>query len=305
MTSTRSGLVRIAGFASVTLVFAVTQPFVLVGLPLALLLVAQGPRRATSVAVAGALVALTLLGHRSDLWWFERGWPLLLAGTFIWMASWHPEWSFSAKALAALGMAAVFSSLIFAASPGAWLDLDASMSVRASQAADMAIGLLGGGADETLRGIMEKVTGLQVAVFPALLGVSSMGALGLAVTVRGWLAGERGGAVGPLRSFRFNDHLVWVWLVGLALILVPAGEIAERVGSNAVFFMGLLYVLRGSAVLLSLGGGISITARVLGGLLALIVYPLLALIVVVTLIVGLGDTWFNVRRRVQSVDGDR
>ncbi|NIU80325.1 MAG: hypothetical protein GWN71_44365, partial [Gammaproteobacteria bacterium] len=93
-------------------------------------------------------------------------------------------------------------------------------------------------------------------------------------------------------------------LLGLVLLLAPAGELAERIGGNAVLFMGTLYVTRGSAVLLSLAGGISTVTAVLGGLAVLLLYPLLALVLAIALVVGVGDTWLNVRARARARERD-
>jgi hypothetical protein len=305
VSSGRSELARIVGFGLVALVFAVTQPFVLLGLPLALLLVAFGPRDVRSAIAVAAILMMALLGDRSGLWWFERGWPLLLAGMFVTVTGWRPDWNFSAQSLAALAVTFFVASAIFVASPGAWMDVDTLMDARATQAADTALALLGSRVDDTVQFLMRKVAGLQVALFPALLAVSSLGALGVAVTVRSWLAGEAGRAFGRLRGFRFNDHLVWVWLLGLVLIVAPIGQVADRVGGNAVFFMGMLYVLRGMAVLLSLFGGISVLAGVTGAIVALLVYPLLAFVLTVALVVGLGDTWLNLRTRIERKGEER
>lgn len=296
----RGELARVAGFGLITVAFAVSQPFVLVGLPLALLLIAYGPRSVPAALILGAVLTGAVLGERTGLWWFERGWPLLLGGTFVWVAGWRPAWRFTGQALAAIWLAVAVAALVFVVSPGAWLDVDTLVATRANQAAESAAQLLGQRADETVRALMQRVVSLQVSLFPALLGVSSLGALGLAVTIRGWLAGGSQEAFGQLRRFRFNDHLVWVWLAGLVLVLAPIGDIADRVGSNAVLFMGALYVVRGMAVLLSLVGGISLLAGILGGLVALLVYPILALLLVAMLVVGLGDTWLNVRARIQA-----
>jgi len=290
------------GFAAIAIVFAVVQPFLLVGVPLALLLIVHGPHGVRSGVIATAILVMALLGERSGLWWFERGWALVLAGMFVWTVGWRPGWSFSAQALAALGLTVVAAALILATSPGVWLDVDALMTARASQSARTAAEIVGTSAKDVVQALMQRVVAFQVLVFPALLGMSSIGALGVAVAVRAWLGGECGTVFGKLRSFRFNDHLVWFWLLGLILILAPVGPIAERIGGNAVFFMGALYVLRGMAVLLSLVGGISATAGVLGGLVAVLVYPILALLLSVMLIVGLGDTWLNVRSRVKGRD---
>lgn len=305
MTASRGDLGRIVGFGAVTLVFAVTQPLVLIGIPLALLLVAYGPHGPWSAVVVGAVVAVALVGDRSGLWRFERGWPLILAGTYLLTAAARPTWSFSARALSSLGLAVAGLSLVFVVSPGAWRELDASMAARAGQAASAATELLGGGAEESVRPLVSRVAGLQAALFPALLGVSSLGALGVAATVRGRLAGDVSRRVGGLRGFSFNDHLVWLWLLGLALIVAPMGEVAERVGGNAVLFMGLLYVLRGVAVLLTLAGGISLLTGVVGAVLALLIYPILALFLGTSLVVGLSDTWLNVRGRIKARSGGR
>ncbi len=304
MSSGRGQVGRILGFSAITIVFAVVQPFLLVGVPLALLLIAHGPHGVRSGIIATAILVMAFLGDRSGLWWFERGWALVLAGMFVWTVGWRPTWSFSAQALAALGLTIVAAAMILAISPSVWLDVDALMTARAGQSAQTAAEIVGTSANDMVQTIMQRVVAFQVLVFPALLGVSSIGALGLAVLARAWLRGDTRPVFGMLRSFRFNDHLVWLWLLGLILILAPVGPIAERVGGNAVFFMGALYVLRGMAVLLSLVGGISVMAGVLGGLVAVLVYPILALLLSVTLIVGLGDTWLNVRSRVNREGGE-
>ncbi len=291
------------GFGAVALALAVTQPLVLIGIPLAVLLVAYGPRSVWSAIIVGAVVAMAALGEHSGLWWFERGWPLLLAGTYVLTSAWRPTWSFSGRALAALGIGVTAVSLSLLASPGVWRGLDGSMTVRASQAAAAATELLGGRADGSVRALVARVASLQTALFPALLGVSSLAALGVAVIARKRLAGDVGREVGGLRGFSFSDHLVWLWLLGLALIVAPVGGMAERVGGNVVLFMGVLYVVRGAAVLLSLVGGISVMTGVVGAAVALIIYPILALFLGIALIVGLSDTWLNVRGRIKARSG--
>ncbi len=301
----RGTLARAAGFGLVTLVFAPAPPLVLVGLPLALLLVASGPRNMWSVVVVAAVIGLALTGERSGLWWFARGWPLLLGGAYVVVATWRPGWSFSATALVALGLAVVVAAAAFAARPGAWLDVDTLMAAQVNGETATWSVRLGLAEDEGAQSVLRRAAAVQVALFPAFLAVSSLGALGLAVTVRNRLTGNAVRAIGQLRGFSFNDHLVWIWLLGLALVVAPIGGMADRIGGNAVTFMGLLYVLRGAAVLLSLVGGISLVMGIVGGLLALVLYPLLALALVVALIVGLGDTWLDLRARFRARDAER
>lgn len=300
MNGHRGEFARAAGFAAVALAFAVTQPLVLIALPLALFLVVWGPRFLWTAALVGGIMALSFIGERTGVWWFERGWPLLAAGMYLWVSAWRPNWSFIARALSALGMATLATTVICAVRPAVWLELDASMAERAAQAVHAASTLLGDRADESLVTLMRKVAGFQTAVFPALLGVSSLGALGLAVSLQAWLAGDGDDAFGRVRNFRFNDHLVWLWLGGLVLVLAPLGEIARRIGSNAVFFMGALYVFRGLAVLLSFVGSVSLWAGVIAAVVAVLVSPILAMALCAMLVIGLGDTWLNLRERVSK-----
>jgi hypothetical protein len=103
--------------------------------------------------------------------------------------------------------------------------------------------------------------------------------------------------VGPLRDFRFNDHLVWVFITGLVLVLPRWGEALARVGANAVVFMGLLYAVRGAAVIMFLSGGLSLLGYVLLVFGLLFVSPL---VLMGALVIGLGDTWLDVRSKAGS-----
>ena len=140
----------------------------------------------------------------------------------------------------------------------------------------------------------------QGELFPALLGLSSLAALGPAWWLYVRLAWDSDRALGPLQEFRFNDHLVWLFIAGLALLVLGLGEVGERTGTNTVVFMGALYALRGAAVVTFLTGGLSIM-----GSLFLLIGLLFAgpLVIGGALIIGLGDTWFDVRTRVEESAG--
>lgn len=304
MTADRGDRGRIIGFGLLVVMFAPANALVLIGLPLAMLLIAYGPRNFRSAFVVAAAATFVLLGDRSGLWWFERGWSLILAGMFVWIVGLRPAWTFSAQALGALGLAVTAVVPVFLLRPGAWLNIDALMTARLSQAAQSVEGLLGSLAGDAAGAMMQRVVAIQVALFPALLGFGSIGALGVAVSVRRWIMGGVGRTFDQLRSFRFNDHLIWLWLLGLGLILAPVGEFADRVGGNAVLFMGALYVVRGFAVTLSLIGGIPVLAGVIGGIVAVVISPILMLLAGLMLIVGLSDTWLNMRSRIRKQRGE-
>ncbi|NIU80324.1 MAG: hypothetical protein GWN71_44360, partial [Gammaproteobacteria bacterium] len=154
--------------------FAVTQPLILVAVPLALLVAAHGPRTIAGGVIVAVAVALVLTGQRSSLWWFERGWPLVLGGGYLWMAALRPDWSFSARALATLAFGATLVGGLIAVRPAVWRDLDAAMSRQALQSMTAAVELLGTEVDDTLRTVLRKAATLQSALFPALLGISSL-----------------------------------------------------------------------------------------------------------------------------------
>src|SRR5690606_25169464 len=95
---------------------------------------------------------------------------------------------------------------------------------------------------------------LQALVFPALLALASVAALAVAWWGYRRMSGGGPRPLAPLREFRFHDGLVWLLVIGIALLVLPVDGIADRAGSNLLTFMAALYALRGLAVLLVLGG---------------------------------------------------
>jgi hypothetical protein len=154
-----------------------------------------------------------------------------------------------------------------------------------------------------LVGAVQATAETQAQLFPALVGLASMAGLGLAWWLYVRLALGRRGALGPLRDFRFNDHWVWLFVGGLLALILGVGELGTRAGSNAVLFMGALYALRGAAVVLFVNGGISAFGV---GLLALGMMFLAPVILAGALLIGLGDTWLDIRTRAaRAADAGR
>ena len=140
----------------------------------------------------------------------------------------------------------------------------------------------------------------QSVIFPALLGLASLSALGLSWWLYKRLTRSPEEGIGPLSEFRFNDQLVWVLILGVIALLVSSGAVA-RFGLNAVVFIGALYALRGAAVALVLTGGPSLFGWILFVVSFLFVAPYM---VMGAVFIGLGDTWFDLRaRRASSRNG--
>lgn len=155
------------------------------------------------------------------------------------------------------------------------------------------------GLSETFEARAAEAMVLQGTIFPALLGLASLAALGLAWWLWNRLSlGEEGDRLGPLREFRFNDQLVWILILGLGVLLLGSGLLG-RLGTNTVVFMGALFALRGVAVVLFLSGGVSFLGIVLFLVGLLFLAPLL---VTGAFVIGLGDAWLNLRARKEQLD---
>ena len=314
------GLLLVGPMLGATSVGSLTAiPFI--GLALVL-----GARRRGAMVAAGLAVVVAIGGiTRGSMWHLERGWAVLLAGWFVSLTLMSPTSGFFSRALGAVAGAFAMVTVFLVAQPGSWAHVDWVISQ----------GLMDGASDSmtALTALMRRLAadpeaalpaGLvntlyqaaeqQGRAFPALLGLSSVAALGVAWW--GYVRLSRGEETGlrPLRDFRFNDHLVWLFVAGVLVLVLGtfegAGRLvpvlgtlegAERAGTNIVIFMGGLYALRGLAVVAFLSGGTSLTGLILVLLVFLLLPPVL---LIGALVVGLGDTWLDLRSRVETLVGN-
>lgn len=282
---------------------APVSPLVLVGVPLALLLLAFD-RRDPAALVAGGLVLLLAFGGlgeaQESIWYAERGWALLLGGGFVAATVMSEEAGVLARSVAALGVAAAGLAVTGLFRPELVAELDWWVERELTSAALAASGWLEALGAEGAGGVsVQQVMVWQGLLYPAFLGFASLAALAVAWFVERTLAGRRE-LLGPFREFRFADGLMWIAIVGLALLLVPAGETVSRLAQNVLVFMGGLYVLRGTAVLFWLGSALAGSGWTAALWLAagLLLYPLA---LVLALMLGVGDTWVDVRRRLLTM----
>ncbi len=285
---------------------AVVSPSVLVAVPFLVIGFVLGMRPLGVLAVGVLAVAVTMVGQPRDaLWYVERGWAVLAGSWFAGLTLRRPDSAFSGRALGAVGGAAVVAAVLLGTQSNAWGTVEWVVGERIAQgvgSALEAIRLLRGGATlpPSVMTAVEDTVRTQTSVFPALLGISSMAALGVAWWVYVRLSSGNDQGVGPLRDFRFNDHLVWVFIAGLVLLVTRWGDALARVGANAVVFMGALYALRGAAVILFLSGGLSLFGYVM---LAFGLVFLPPLVLTGAMVIGIGDTWLDVRRRTGPASG--
>lgn len=298
----RSGWPTAAGLFVVVLATSVfAGPGILVGVPLLLLLAVRGFGSVLGGVVAG-LVVLIVAGGRAGvedgLWYAERAWAVVLGGLFTALSLLRPKWTVTSRALVATATSAAFVAGLLSMRGEAWVRLDAAVGRVVQADLDVTVqtltALLGSGAvtQETLA-VMQDLASARVAVFPALLCLESLAALGVAWWARARLMGEGDRALSPLTDFRFNDHLVWILVIGLLMLVLQSG-VTARLGQNALVFMGALYAVRGAAVFLFVSGGMSLLWYVAFGVLLVLVTPVM---LGTAALIGIGDTWLDLRSR--------
>jgi uncharacterized protein YybS (DUF2232 family) len=138
-------------------------------------------------------------------------------------------------------------------------------------------------------------------LYPGLLALAAIAGLRLAWAWYHRIADRPVGAPPvPFPAFGFNDQLVWGWVVGLALALLPQPAWAPVVGANVLLVWGALYAMRGLAVLVTVGRRTPPTVLVA---LAVVTVVLLPFVLGGLTIVGLADTWLDFRRRLTPATG--
>jgi hypothetical protein len=245
---------------------------------------------------------VAFLGARGPLWYVERGWALLLGAWFVLVILAWPRASFVTRAVGATAATAASAAAVLLMG-GGWSELDWTIASHYRDVAQ-AMGQVWPGGLSDAENVIRRAAELPARVFPALVSLGSVAALGV-----GWWGYRRlargGEPLGRLREFRFPDALVWVLIGGLALVVLPAGGWTVRLGSNVVLFMSALYAVRGLAVMVAVVLGLvgsQVPVLIVLGLVGLILYPI---VVAGTLLLGVTDTWLDLRsgRRKTNDEG--
>ncbi len=275
---------------------------VLIGVPFIAMVLFLPLERKAALLVAAVFAWVLPLGFSdSGLWWIERAWTVVAAGWFVALTLRFPDAAFLHRGLGAIVGAAGVFGFAFAARPGVWEAIDWRMAERVRLAVAEWSTALGALLDEPLAAetvdAMTRWVEAQVDLFPAMLALGTLSALGVAWWMYGRWARGWASPLGRVREFRFSDHFVWLLIGGLALALFGQGEGWERAGWNSVLFMAALYVVRGVGVVLFASGGLSFFGGLLFALAVLLVPPL---VIAGTLVIGVGDTWLDLRTMLRK-----
>jgi hypothetical protein len=274
----------------------------LVFLPMAVMVAGlPAERRVKWLLVAVGLWVFGSVTSAGTMGMLSQGWALMLAAIFFTLTLARPDWGVASRGLAAVGIAMTIGGLALLVT-GQYADLDVTIrqhfeTVSALTIGDMQTRMPDSAWLADLRGAADQIGALQTRLFPALLALQSLAALALASwwVRRMGRSDSRAFELAPLREFRFPDELIWLLIAALALSILPMGASVDRIALNALVFMGALYALRGLAVFVFLAASSrSIPTMVLGTLALVFLYPVAF---TAALLMGVGDTWLDVRRR--------
>ncbi|MDQ3224228.1 MAG: YybS family protein [Gemmatimonadota bacterium] len=282
--------------------YLLLAPPVLLFGPLAGLLLLSRPgttREWVWLIIAGTWSALWLNQPGGLAGQFARASAVLLTGMFLALTVWRPSARFS-RALVASALAAAALLMWMWQLDIGWEDIQRAVEhdlwahnreliMRLSEAGSRpgAVGVLGE---------MSSMVRSIGSFYPALMTIAGLGGLRLAWTWYHRIARHPlGPPPPPFTAFQFNDQLVWAWVVGLGLCLLPLPRVGSFVGGNLLLVWAVLYAIRGLAVF-SAGSG-----RVSGPVIAtiaLVTMFLLPFVVAGLTLLGLADTWLDFRRRL-------
>ena len=272
----------------------------------------------------GGRVALVLIWIALSLWMLlqhagppgtqydqmARGWAILLAASFGVVSLWSNTMPFFSRALFSIGLAAGIGFLIALSSPSGIARFQHAAGEELTRRVSTTIANIDEGRktpdwqelaarapvldtwNDDSETMMRAIPSLAASLLPALLALESLAALAL-----GWGAYRRlspvqiGPPLSPLTEFTFNDQLVWGLAVGATLCLLPAFEEGRNAGYNLLLFFGALYLIRGIGILAWMARGRYVYVVILS--------LLPQVFVIVTLALGLGDTWLDLRKRAK------
>ncbi|MGE5687255.1 MAG: DUF2232 domain-containing protein [Gemmatimonadota bacterium] len=155
----------------------------------------------------------------------------------------------------------------------------------------------GGDTGQLLRQMADRAP-MWAALTPALLFLNA-----LAGVLLGWSLYHRiaarplGDPPAPFAAFRFSDQAVWLPVVALALVLLPAPPPVRDAGANLLLVAVTLYAARGLAVV---GAGAGRLPRVTTAFVTVVALFLLPFVLGGLTLLGLADTWLDFRRRPAS-----
>ena len=232
---------------------------------------------------------------------FARAAAVLVSGSFLALTLYRPSNRVS-RALAATGGAALGLAIWMYGFGLRWSSLqvavESELTSMQEQLRAQWSGLAGGAEMSAQMAAMADTVSM---LYPALLALAAIAGVRLAYAWYHRIADRPvGPPPAPFTAFGFSDQLIWGWVIGLALALVPEPEWVRQAGANILLVWVSLYATRGLAVFV--GGVRRVPLPVLAAL-GLVTLVLLPFVLCGLTIVGLADTWLDFRRRQTPATG--
>ncbi len=232
---------------------------------------------------------------------FARAAAVLVSGCFLALTLWRPS-NRMCRALTATGGAALALAVWMVGLGVRWATLQSAVEEEMEVFQTAMRRALSGtdGWTEMSRQVSLMADTVSL-LYPGLLALAAIAGLRLAWAWYHRIADRPVGAPPlPFPAFGFNDQLIWGWVMGFALALVPQPAWAPLAGANILLVWGALYATRGLAVMAFFGRRTP-PAVLLG--LAMVTMVLLPFVLGGLTIVGLADTWIDFRRRLTRATG--
>lgn len=292
-----------------TIAFALWGPPSLVGLPLAALLVAAGPRTPRELGAAAGVglpsLGLLLLPGGDLLSGFVRAYIVLVTAAFVTLALFaRGNGLFLPLALRACLVAGVAAVTLVGVDvnglhwdPTRWSALHWEATRVASASMRLVVEI-----EPRAFAVFEPVVRFVSDTVPGTLALQTLAGLTLA-----WQWHRRvattplGSPLARFREFRFGDHWVWVVVVSLGVWITPVLTGFKVAALNILLVLGALYLVRGIAIVVAFAGalGIAPAALVIGAVVAAVLAVPLLLLVPGLATLGVTDTWLEFRRRLK------
>ena len=281
------------------LLTSTARPSVLVAVPFLVLVATNLPHRYAILSATLIAMLIVMIGPYDGMWYLERGWALLLGGSFVGLSIVRPKMKISDRALEAVFGALMVLVILMTLIPGAWNVVDWVISDRVRATVTQVIAL---GGSEWLTpafiSALYQTAEVQILIFPALTALASMSALLLSWWLFTLFSGRSEEVLGSVKGFRFNDHLIWIFVVGLFLLFTRWSEPLQRVGSNAVVFIGALCAVRGAAVIVFITGGFSVLGYAMT-IFGLVIVP--PIVLGGAILIGIADIYLDFRKRSEQL----
>lgn len=253
-----------------------------------------------SLIIAGTWSALWLNQPGGLAAQFARADAVLLTGMFLALTVWRPSARFSRALVASLLAAVALVAWMWHLGVG-WGEIQRAVEHDLWAYNRELVTRLGASAlwRPGTAGLLDEMSSMVRSIgslYPALMTVAGLGGLRLAWAWYHRIARHPvGPPAEPFTAFQFSDQLVWGWVVGLGLCLLPLPPVWASVGANLLLVWAVLYAMRGLAVFYAGSGRVSgpVIATI-----ALVAMFLLPFVLAGLTLLGLADTWLDFRRRL-------